>query len=268
MVEQKHKLGADFGQRFLTALVIGPGVVLLVLIGRPVFDIGIAVIGALAGYELQRMFRPHHQPSLIITILTILACITGSWSVILLAAALFLIAGAVEVIVGSEPKLPFFGRYYVLLLVGTLYIGLPLGLLTQLRAGHDGLLLTLMLLLNNFGTDAFALIGGRVAGRHKLAPTISPGKTFEGAAIGLTVGFLIGLAIALVGGVALPLALIANAVIAVSVEVGDLIESWTKRRLAVKDSGHLLPGHGGVLDRIDGTLLAVPCLVLILMIFG
>lgn len=269
MVEPKNKLGVDFRQRVLTAFIIGPTVLLLVILGRPFFDIGIAVVGALGGYELQRMFRPDSRAGLIITILTILTCIVAphlSW----IALAVFLVVGLVEtfLMAGAAPKLHFFLRYYVLLAIGAVYIGLPLGLLTSLRASLDGLVWTTMLLLNNFATDAFALIGGRVAGRHKLAPKISPGKTWEGAAIGLGVGFLAGMVIALLGGVPLPLALVANATIAFTVEVGDLFESWAKRRLAVKDSGQLLPGHGGVLDRIDGTLLATPCLWLILLIFG
>jgi phosphatidate cytidylyltransferase len=204
--------------------------------------------------------------------LTILACIaaliTHQPAGIGLVIGLFLLVGVAETAQATSHKLHFFLHNTLLLLIAALYVGVPLGLLSLIRVQTDGLLWIMMLLLNNWATDAFALIGGRIIGRQKLAPTISPAKTVEGAAIGWLAGFVVGMTIALIGGVPLELALIANVGIPVMVEVGDLIESWAKRRLALKDSGQLLPGHGGILDRIDGTLLATLYLSLILAILG
>jgi len=140
----------------------------------------------------------------------------------------------------------------------TLYIGLPLGALAALRvAGRD---VVGLLALGIIVSDSAQYYSGRAFGRHLLAPAISPKKTVEGAIGGVIVG---GAAI-LAGGLRvfpdarLPLLmLMAAAVVAVGI-VGDLFESLLKRSAGVKDSSTLIPGHGGVLDRIDSWLFAGP----------
>jgi phosphatidate cytidylyltransferase len=268
----KTRLGADFRARFITAAIGGPAVLLGILIGGAVYNLAVVVVGLIAAIEFHTMIRPHHRTTLVMTILTVLACIEGialGFSTLLpLAVVLFLALGVAETAQTSEPKSRFFIRNYFYTIIGALYIGIPLGLMVLIRDDSNGLLWSIMLFVNNWSTDGFALIGGRIAGRHKLAPHISPGKTIEGALIGLTIGSLVGIAIALVGGIAPGLAIFANIAIALSVEIGDLFESWVKRRLAVKDSGSILPGHGGFLDRIDGTLVAAVALYLIIRLFG
>lgn len=264
-----RSLGADFRTRALTALVGAPIILLAVIIGRPVFDVLVVGVGLAAGLELLHMLRPPTDITRALSLLLIVACIGGVSLLlpiqIIATAAVFLVVGlALWTMSASVP----FTRGVLYPLLGALYIGLPLGVVLLLRHGENGLLWTIMLFANNWATDAFALIGGRVAGRHKLAPKISPGKTIEGAAIGLTLGFLVGLTIALIGGIPPGTAILANIVVAFATEIGDLFESWTKRRLAVKDSGSLLPGHGGVLDRVDGTLLAAPLLYLVVALVG
>ncbi|MFA5242772.1 MAG: phosphatidate cytidylyltransferase [Sulfuricella sp.] len=108
--------------------------------------------------------------------------------------------------------------------------------------------------------DIGAYFAGRAFGRHKLAPAISPGKTWEGVAGGLLGVTLYGaLWMALEGSLGVPfpgfVLLLAMAVLSVE---GDLFESWLKRQAGIKDSGHILPGHGGVLDRIDAMTAALP----------
>lgn len=268
----KTRLGADFRTRFITAAVGGPAVLLSIFIGGAVYNLAVIIVGVVAAIEFQTMIRPHQRAALLITILTILGCIEGiAFGIpilILLVVILFLAFGLAETIHTDQPKRHFFIRNHFYTLAGALYIGIPLGLLVLIRDGSNGLLWTLMLFLNNWATDGFALIGGRIAGRHKLAPHISPGKTVEGALIGLTLGTLVGIAVALVGGIPPGLAILANIAIALSVEAGDLFESWVKRRLAVKDSGSILPGHGGFLDRVDGTLVASVILYLVIRLFG
>ena len=129
--------------------------------------------------------------------------------------------------------------------------------------GHHWLLVALVIV---WAADTGAYFVGRKLGRHKLAPRISPNKTIEGLAGGVIAGVVAGVGIAwLVAGAQaaqLPaVALVALAAVLFSV-VGDLFESLLKRHAGVKDSGHLIPGHGGILDRIDGVLAALPVFAL------
>lgn len=263
-------LDADFLRRSRTALLLGPLVLAAAALGGPIFALGLGGAGVLAGIELQHMTRPAVPTGRLLTISLILACIAGLMLNIPLLAApvalLLVIAGMLEASAARGIQRSFYIRCYAILLIGALYIGIGLGTLALIRASANGLALTLMLLLNNWSTDAFALIGGRLAGRHKLAPRISPHKTVEGAVVGLAAGTLAGtLTAAALLDTPLLVALAVNTLIALSVELGDLLESWVKRQLLVKDSGRLLPGHGGILDRIDGTLLASLCLYALLL---
>lgn len=112
-----------------------------------------------------------------------------------------------------------------------------------------------------WAADTGAYFAGRAFGRHKLAPTISPNKTWEGVAGGMLGGVAAAIGFGLLAGISatqLPwLAVVALVTTLVSVE-GDLVESLLKRQAGAKDSGTLIPGHGGVLDRIDGVLAALP----------
>lgn len=264
-------LGADFKARLLTALVGGSLILLSVAVGPPWFDLAVIGLAALAGLELQHMLRPGSPRGLLLVTLVIAAAILsvrlGYPPLVAGAVALGLLAGLAEASISGGGRSAFV-RHTLYLIIGALYIGLSFGLATRLRASPDGLQWLVLLLVNNWSTDSFALIGGRVAGRRKLAPAISPSKTVEGAGIGMLAGFTGGMIVAVVGGLPLGLALVANLVIPPAVVIGDLFESWTKRQFAVKDSGHILPGHGGFLDRMDGTLLALPALTLVLVAAG
>jgi phosphatidate cytidylyltransferase len=118
------------------------------------------------------------------------------------------------------------------------------------RDSH-GLELLLWVFLVTWSTDIGAYFVGRSLGRRKLAPDISPGKTFEGLYGGIAAATLIGGLWVFAIGLGKPLLALAP-VLAVAAQAGDLFESGLKRRAGVKDSGHLLPGHGGLLDRVDG----------------
>ncbi len=137
---------------------------------------------------------------------------------------------------------------------GLLYATLPAIALVLLREQPgQGLALALWTLVIVWATDIGAYFAGRAIGGPRLAPTISPNKTWAGLFGGMAAAGLIGAAIA--WGTALPLfCWVAGAPLAVAAQMGDLFESWLKRRSGVKDSGKLLPGHGGVLDRLDGVV--------------
>ncbi|MFO7706654.1 MAG: phosphatidate cytidylyltransferase [Desulfobacterales bacterium] len=143
---------------------------------------------------------------------------------------------------------------------GLCYIGLPLALLILLRMSPQGTTWVFLVCAVIFAGDTAALYAGTIWGRHKLSPAISPGKTVEGAAAGLAAN----LAVAAAGkalflpemgwGACVLFALSAG----IMGQIGDLFESQLKRVSNVKDSGGILPGHGGVLDRIDALLFAAP----------
>jgi phosphatidate cytidylyltransferase len=108
-----------------------------------------------------------------------------------------------------------------------------------------------------WGTDVFGYFGGRMIGGPKLAPAISPKKTWAGAIAGTLGAIIVGVIVARVAG-AMNLVAIAGVALALSIsaQAGDLFESWVKRQFGAKDSGNLIPGHGGVMDRLDGFLTA------------
>lgn len=145
------------------------------------------------------------------------------------------------------------------------YIGLPLGLLTAVHAAH-GRMATVLLLATVVVSDSAQYYAGRTFGRHPLAPRISPKKTIEGALGGLVAGTLFMAAAGsrvLVGESPAWLAATGLLVVVLGI-AGDLFESRLKRLAGVKDSSALIPGHGGVLDRIDALLFVAPVFFLFL----
>ena len=135
---------------------------------------------------------------------------------------------------------------------GFVYALLPaLALLWIRERDAHGLELLLWVFLVTWSTDIGAYFVGRAIGRRKLAPSISPGKTVEGLVGGMAVAAVVGGAFALATGLGKPLLILAP-LFALAAQAGDLFESGMKRRAGVKDSGTWLPGHGGVLDRLDG----------------
>ena len=152
---------------------------------------------------------------------------------------------------------------------GVLYIPLLLSLLILIRQAPDGFLWIFTLVLAVFAGDTLALYTGTYLGRHKLCPSISPGKTVEGS-LGSIGGNL--LAVVIMKGFFPPTVgwgqlLLFCVLCGVSAQTGDLFESQMKRVSGIKDSGGLLPGHGGMLDRIDALLFATPVAYLLLRFF-
>lgn len=163
------------------------------------------------------------------------------------------------------------------------YIALPMGMLVQLRQQWAGAFYLLYLLLVVWAGDIFAYFVGKSMGRHLMAPRISPKKTWEGAAASLVASVAVGW---LLFHYALPLSsallraglierrdgifgleppamgpiILLTVVVNIAAQLGDLVESLIKRGAGVKDSGAILPGHGGMLDRIDALLFAAPVL--------
>ncbi len=143
--------------------------------------------------------------------------------------------------------------------LGAGWIGLCLGHLLLLRAiPHDGRLITFAILLAVWAGDIGAFFAGRLIGRHKLAPSLSPGKTWEGFLFGAAAAvFVAFVALYKQHYLSIGESIVLGCVIAVAGPVGDLFESALKRDMQVKDTGRLLAAHGGVLDRIDSLLFGV-----------
>lgn len=150
-------------------------------------------------------------------------------------------------------------------LFGLAYVSIPCAALVWLR-GHDtGFSLVLTILLIVWATDVSAYFAGRMIGGPKLAPAISPNKTWAGLGGGMIAAACV--AAICTGFSPVPTsvsgALLFGLLLALLGQAGDLFESWLKRRAGVKDSGNLIPGHGGLLDRVDGLVLSVPFFALI-----
>jgi phosphatidate cytidylyltransferase len=150
--------------------------------------------------------------------------------------------------------LPFIG------VVGVLYISLFLSYLILMYNGPEGKAWVFIVLVVLWCNDSGAYACGRMLGRHKLSPLVSPNKTVEGAIGGVV--FSLGAAVCakmlFVAHLSFGQAAVLAAVISVAGQAGDLCESTLKRHFDCKDSGRLLPGHGGMLDRIDSLLFAAP----------
>lgn len=152
------------------------------------------------------------------------------------------------------------------LAAGLPYVVVPGVALVWLRDRPHGAALVLLLLFAVWATDTGAYLAGRRFGGPKLAPSLSPKKTWSGAAGGLAAAILVGLLFgAAARGWHAPAAAGLAALLSVAAQAGDLLESAAKRRLGVKDSGTLIPGHGGLLDRVDGLMVAAPLAALLVL---
>ena len=146
---------------------------------------------------------------------------------------------------------------------GLVYVGIPAFALMVLEWARFDIVFWLMLV--TWSSDIFAYFAGRAIGGPKLAPTISPNKTWAGLIGGMAGASVVGAAAAYAFDLG-PVFLLAGAPMGLIAQLGDLYESWVKRRAGVKDSGTLLPGHGGVLDRLDGLLPVIVATLALLMV--
>lgn len=158
-------------------------------------------------------------------------------------------------------------------LMTQLYIGMPLAIMTFI-GNRFGLHLILAVFLMIWINDTGAFIVGSACGRNRLFERISPKKSWEGFFGGLAFNLLTGWLFAIGGGRfwdvdwGVPTWLLFGATVTVFATWGDLIESLVKRSLNIKDSGHLIPGHGGILDRIDSLLLVMPAVLIFLLLYN
>lgn len=253
--------------REITAAIAAPLVIWVIGWGHPmVFNASIALVSILAMYEFLDLGRKkgYHIPlalCMVIALIIMAAFILEDLSVeIGMFAALLLIPASY---VFSKQALEEALPASAISVLGTTYVGLLGGSLIRLR--HDfpeGHKLVYFLLLVVWLGDSGAYYVGRKFGKHKLSPRISPKKTIEGLAGGIAMSIITAVVIHFTFFERFPLhhAIIAGAILSVAGVIGDLAESMWKRSADVKDSGTLLPGHGGFLDRFDSILFTAPIL--------
>jgi phosphatidate cytidylyltransferase len=154
--------------------------------------------------------------------------------------------------------------------LGAVWIGFGLAFMVLLRdLPEHGSLAAFTVLLAVWAGDTLAYFGGRLVGRHRMAPTTSPGKTWEGFVFGTAATvFVAFVALYKEDFLTITESLILGAVIAVAAPIGDLFESMLKRDMQLKDTGRLLGGHGGMLDRLDALLFAAPAAYFCILAFG
>ncbi len=256
-------------ERLLTALVAGSALLAGLMFLNPVgVGVLLGAVTLLAAFEWSSLTRPGTAAGLAFTLLT---AVVGVVSLVLplgfvVAAALAWWAWAAGEVFVFRDRASLLWRQAPIKWLAGLLILVPtwrgcFALVTQDPTHHD---LLIWLFTMVWVGDSAAYFAGRAFGRHKLAPLVSPGKTVEGAVAGIAGAAVVGgtgawwlgvLQLGMGGGVVLGVAIGMLSI------VGDLLESKAKRLASVKDSGRWLPGHGGVLDRIDALTAAVPLFV-------
>ena len=257
----------SLGQRSLTALISIPVVLACVWLGGWWAFAACAFLVGWGAYELQRMmlhegYRPLIIISVVLSLLFLVAAMLPQQRPLLIEGGLSLALLVTFPILFFRKQLDGTVVDWSLTLAIAVYLGWPLSLILLLRgfqAGFSsGLWWVLALILGVWGFDTGAFFAGHFFGRHKLAPNISPGKTWEGVVGGLIFSVAAALLFTVRPlGVNWLLAILLGLLVGVAATLGDLAESLIKRQTHVKDSGMIMPGHGGILDRIDSLLFAV-----------
>ena len=245
--------------------------------GESGFAVLMAVFGILAALEFYRMVEKVKPPpftyfGLVWTALLILS----RNSELLSLRVSFLSSGLIiPLLLTSAVVIPLIGilvrqqkdedfSSWVWTVAGILYVGWLLGHLVALRGMEDGRNWVFFILFVTWVSDTFAYFVGKRLGRHLLAPGISPGKTWEGTAGGLGAAVAMGIVFFTPTPFQLPMGygqlILLAILVSVCGQLGDLVESLLKRNMGAKDSGSMMPGHGGVLDRFDSLILSAPVL--------
>ena len=267
-------------QRVITALLLIPLPVAAIWFGEPWFTILIAIFGVLAAFEFCRLgntvgFSPASYLGLIFILVFIISRNPDLLSRLetsldpALISLFILVAALVLILIWIMLRRQKDGTIvnWAWSIGGIIYIGWLLGHVVALRGLADGRSWIFFILLATVASDTTAFFIGRAVGRHKLAPQISPNKTWEGAIAGVIGAVIFSLLFPPaelfsatnpfhIHGLSYGEAILLGVLVSVFGQLGDLAESLLKRKTGVKDSGNLLPGHGGILDRLDSIIFA------------
>jgi phosphatidate cytidylyltransferase len=259
--EPRRSGTSDLIPRILVAIPAVAFAVVIIWQGGWVFAAGIAALGLVCVHELSTMLeraRPVRLAAMLgILGLTVAGTLGDERQVMLALVAVLPVTFGLAVAMPHRERVTA-SMSATLLIV--FWIGLGVAHATLLRGLEHGGALVLMVLLGTFFGDTFAYFGGRLFGRHKLSPAISPNKTWEGLACGMAIGTLVvwywsrtydGDWISGTDGLLLGLTVV------IAAPIGDLFESLVKRDMGTKDTGTLFGAHGGALDRVDAALFAL-----------
>lgn len=250
-------------KRVTTALWGIPLLIAAIWFGQPWFTGLVAIGGVLAVFEFYRLVSSSKQPPL-----TYLGLI---WTLLFILSPHFDDTIPVSLLLTSAVMLPLIwllfrrqkeGAFasWAWTIAGILYVGWLLSYLVALRSLDAGRNWVFFALFTTFASDTAAFFIGRAWGKRHLAPYISPAKTWEGAIAGAFSAIIVSLLFILPTPVRVPLgygqAILLGLVVSVFGQLGDLVKSLFKRNMGAKDTGKLLPGHGGILDRIDSVIFA------------
>ena len=249
--------------RVITAAIGIPIVVFAIWFGAPWFSFLIAAAALAGAYEFYHMANlGRRDPLLYLGLLWTLALVLSAHyknpDVLPIVVTAVMLISLVCLLYRPSSKEAF--RNWAWAIVGALYVGWMLSYWLRLRGLEYGQNWVYLAMLTTFANDTGAYFIGRARGKRKLAPAISPSKTREGAIGGLVSAVLAAIVIATVLNLISPFAfkywqiILLGFLVGLFAQIGDLIESLLKRSTGVKESGNLLPGHGGILDRFDSLI--------------
>ena len=249
-----------FVARVLSAIVLIPIVGILVYVGGTALLIALALAAAVAAWEFSRLLeKGGFQPLMPLTVVLALCLVVSAglyggaagWAI----AALIALSLVWQLLRGGEQQPRLVG--WALSFAGGFYVGLPLSFFMLVRELDQGALWVALVFVVTWTCDTMAYFVGRAVGRRRLLPHVSPGKTWEGTVGGVVAAGLVALLAVPFLNVpwwhAVPLGL----GIGIAAVLGDLAESFIKRASKAKDASTLIPGHGGLLDRLDALLFSV-----------
>lgn len=249
-----------FIQRLLSAIILIPIVVGATYAGGLWFFALIVLVASMAGYEFFQMMRQGgYKPSLFWGLILIWLLLADArypaWQLARPALTGVIVLSLSWQLFQKDAATPTVD--WALTIAGALYLGWMPGHFISLRDAPRGLEWMALTLLSTWGADSGAYFIGRSLGRHRFFPRLSPKKTWEGTVGGWFCGVAVTLLVGLYIGLGLVHSLVLGALVSVFLPLGDLAVSMMKRQVGVKDTSGLIPGHGGMLDRIDSLLFAV-----------
>jgi len=263
----------ELGLRIITATILFMGAIAwLFYLPAFWFDIVLGLIAVAATVELLQMVSLQHRLAYGLVAMfawALLVMSHGAWSMLAVAWIVLMVGWLFLLIIHAEDgKLELEFRKLAYAQWMMVWLTLFVLVMMQLHAHEHGIVFIAGACAGVWAADIAAYFTGKAWGKHKLCPVVSPGKTIEGLAGGAIAGVTTSLVIWLTWiDMSVFFALILAIVLFICAVLGDLAESTLKRAVGVKDSGHMLPGHGGLLDRIDALLPAIPAVGLLWMLF-